>query len=346
MRTSDFNYELPEELIAQVPIEDRVASRLLVVDRCSGSIFDKHFYDIATYLESGDTLVLNNSKVLPARIFGEKEDTGAKIEFLLHKQVELNRWEVMARPGKRLKIGTVVCFDEGLSATVLEKKEDGLIDVRFECELSLFEVLHKIGSMPLPPYIKEKLEDKDRYQTVYAKIEGSSAAPTAGLHFTNELIEKIKTLGVNVCYVTLHVGLGTFLPVSEDEIDKHLMHYEYYEISEETADLINRTKASGKKVVSVGTTCVRTLEASAENNDGVVKSEARETNIFIYPGFEFKVVDSIITNFHLPKSTLLMLVSAFYDREKMLSIYHHAVESKYRFFSFGDAMFISDIADK
>lgn len=340
MRTDDFDYYLPQELIAQHALEDRASSRLLVVDRENDNICDKHFYDIIDYLNEGDTLVLNNSKVIPARIYGTKAQTGASIEFLLHKRHSEHTWEVMAKPGKRLKIGTEVIFPEGLVAVVKEKKEDGLIDVEFKYDGNFFEILHKIGTMPLPPYIREKLKDQDRYQTVYAQKEGSSAAPTAGLHFTNELLEKIKNKNVNIVYITLHVGLGTFLPVSSDNIEEHTMHTEYYEISEEAANTIRQTKENGKRVICVGTTSVRTLESCAAANDGKIVAENRETNIFIYPGFEFKVTDCLITNFHLPKSTLLMLISAFYDKDKILNIYKHAVDEKYRFFSFGDAMFL------
>ncbi len=340
MRTDDFDYYLPQELIAQHALDDRTSSRLLVVDRANDTIYDKHFYDIIDYLNEGDTLVLNNSKVIPARIYGTKAQTGASIEFLLHKRYSEHTWEVMAKPGKRLKIGTEVIFPEGLVAVVKDKKEDGLIDVEFKYDGSFFEILHKIGTMPLPPYIREKLNDQDRYQTVYAQKEGSSAAPTAGLHFTTELLEKIKNKNVNIVYITLHVGLGTFLPVSSDNIEEHTMHTEYYEISEEAANTIRQTKENGKRVICVGTTSVRTLESCAAANDGKIVAENRETNIFIYPGFEFKVTDCLITNFHLPKSTLLMLISAFYDKDKILNVYKHAVEEKYRFFSFGDAMFL------
>lgn len=340
MRTDDFDYYLPQELIAQHALEDRVSSRLLVVDRKTGQIEDRHFYDIINYLNEGDTLVLNNSKVIPARIYGTKAETGAKIEFLLHKRHSETTWEVMAKPGKRLKIGTEVIFSDELSAVVLSKKEDGLIDVEFKYNGSFFEILHKIGTMPLPPYIREKLDDQSRYQTVYAEKEGSSAAPTAGLHFTEELLDKLKEKGINIVYITLHVGLGTFLPVSSDNIEEHTMHSEYYEITEEAANAINETQKQGKRIICVGTTSVRTLESCAMYNCGKVVAESRETNIFIYPGFEFKVTDCLITNFHLPKSTLLMLISAFYDKDKILKIYEHAVEEKYRFFSFGDAMFL------
>ena len=340
LKTSDYDYNLPEELIAQTPSEVREMSRLLVIDRETGELQDKHFYDIIDYMEEGDCLVLNDSKVIPARIYGEKQDTGAKIEFLLHKNIEGNIWEVMARPGKRLKPGTIVNFGDRLSAQVLAKKEDGLIDVEFSYEGTFFEILNEIGVMPLPPYIKEKLEDNDRYQTVYAGKYGSSAAPTAGLHMSEELLERIKEKGIKIAKVTLNVGLGTFLPVSSDDLSEHTMHSEFYEITKEAADMINETKASGKKVIALGTTSVRTVESSATFN-GKVIPETRNTDIFIYPGYEFKVVDKLITNFHLPKSTLLMLISAFYDRENVLKAYEYAVNEKYRFFSFGDAsMFV------
>lgn len=340
MKTSDFDYDLPQELIAQTPLIDRSASRLLVVERKTDEIEDKHFYDIIDYINTGDCLVINDSKVLPARIYGIKEGTGAKIEFLLHKQIELNIWQVMAKPAKRLKEGTVICFDFGLSAQVLSKDEDGLINVKFTYDGSFFEILHKIGSMPLPPYIKEKLKDNDRYQTVYARDEGSCAAPTAGLHFTQELLARLKVKGVKIVTVTLHVGLGTFLPVSEDDVTNHKMHSEYYEISKDAAEVINKTKNSGHKVFAVGTTSVRTLESCAKNNNGKIVAEHGDTDIFICPGFQFQVTDALITNFHLPKSTLIMLISAFYNREDILKLYQYAVEERYRFFSFGDSMLL------
>ncbi len=340
MKTSDFDYDLPQELIAQIPLTDRASSRLLVVDRKTCEIENKHFYDIIDYINAGDCLVINDSKVLPARIYGIKEGTGANIEFLLHKQLELDTWQGLAKPGKRLKIGTVIHFDCGLSAQVLFKDADGLVNVKFIYNGSFFEILHKIGSMPLPPYIKEKLRDNDRYQTVYARDEGSCAAPTAGLHFTQELLDKLKKKGVKIVTVTLHVGLGTFLPVSEDEVTNHKMHSEYYEISQYAADTINRTRKSGHKIVAVGTTSVRTLESCAKNNNGKIVAEHGETDIFIYPGFKFQVIDALITNFHLPKSTLIMLISAFYNREDTLKLYQYAVKERYRFFSFGDSMLL------
>ncbi len=340
MKTEDFDYIIPAELIAQHAPEKRDSVRMLVVDRKNGSYCDRHFYDITDYINKEDIVVLNDSKVIPARIYGHKELTGAKIEFLLHKRYSQNRWEIMARPGKRLKPGTKVIFSDKLSAVVLEKKEHGLLDVRFEFEGNFFAILSEIGQMPLPPYIKEKLKDNTSYNTVYASVEGSSAAPTAGLHFTRELLDKLEQKGVKLVYVTLHVGLGTFLPVDKDNIEEHTMHTEYYEISQNAADIINETKKNGGRVFCIGTTTVRTLESSAKFNGGTVTPECRNTDIFIYPGFEFKVTDCLLTNFHLPKSTLLMLVSAFYTREKMLEIYNYAVGEKYKFFSFGDSMLI------
>jgi len=324
------NYYYTENLIN--------ASKLLVIDRKTGEMRDRIFSDIVEYFHEGDVLILNDSKVFPARIYGTKEETGANIEFLLHKHFEGNTWQVMAKPGKRLKIGTKVDFGEGLVATVLEKQEDGLIMVDFDFPGNdIFKILDKIGNMPLPPYIKEKLSDPDRYQTVYAHNVGSAAAPTAGFHFTTDLLDKLRSMGVTVAFVTLHVGLGTFLPVEADDIKDHIMHSEVYSISEETADIINTAKKEGRRVICCGTTSVRTVESSASIHDGHVEAETRSTEIFIYPGFKFNVVDSLITNFHLPKSTLVMLVSAFYDLEGVRKAYAHAVENRYRFFSFGDA---------
>lgn len=340
MKTADFDYNLPEELIAQTPLKERSSSKLLVVDRTTEKLTDRYFTDLLDYINSGDCLVLNNSKVLPARIYGVKEVTNAKIEFLLHKQLADNKWKVMARPGKRLKKGTRIIFSDNLHAEVLSKESDGLVTVAFQYSGSFFEELHKIGVMPLPPYIKTKLKENNRYQTVYAQDEGSSAAPTAGLHFTEDLLKKIAQKGVNIIYITLHVGLGTFLPVTTDVITEHKMHSEYYEISKQAADAINIAKQNGNKIFAVGTTSVRTLESCAQHNNGIIVAENRETDIFIYPGFKFLIVDALITNFHLPKSTLLMLVSAFYEKNKILTAYRHAVSEKYRFFSFGDAMLI------
>lgn len=340
MKTSDFYYDLPKELIAQTPIEPRDVSRLLVVDRNTGALEHKRFYNIIDYLQPGDCLIANNSRVLPARIFGTKSDTGANVEFLLLTQVGNNKWETLCKPGKKAKIGTEFIFgDNIMSGTVVEVKDDGNRIVQFECEDNFFSALDKIGQMPLPPYITEKLEDKERYQTVYSDELGSAAAPTAGLHFTTELMDKIKDKGVNIGYVTLHVGLGTFRPVKVDDVTNHKMHSEHYEIPEETAELIKNTKAKGGRVIAVGTTSCRTLESVA-SEFGSIKACDGWTDIFIYPGYEFKVLDGLITNFHLPESTLIMLVSAFAGYDNVMTAYKEAVEKKYRFFSFGDAMFI------
>lgn len=341
MTTKDFYYELPQELIAQTPLKDRTASRLLVLDRKSGEIEHRRFRDITEYLRPGDCLVMNNTRVIPARLYGVKEDTGGKIEFLLLKRIDLDTWEIILKPGKRGIKGARFVFGDGaLRAEITDVKPDGNRIVRFEYEGVWEELLDKLGEMPLPPYIKEKLTDKERYQTVYSKIEGSAAAPTAGLHFTEELLEKIKDMGVNTAYLTLHVGLGTFRPVSVENVEEHVMHSEYYEINEETAELINRTRENGGRIVAVGTTSVRTLETAADG-DGRLKAESGNTDIFIYPGYKFKAVDALITNFHLPESTLLMLISAFAGKDKVFKAYEEAVKDKYRFFSFGDAMFIS-----
>jgi len=347
MNINEFDYNLPEELIAQKPADKRDSSRLLVVHRENGTVEHKHFYDILDYLKPSDCLVLNNSKVLPARLFGVKEGTGAKIEFLLIKRIEGDVWETMVRPGKRLHIGDRVSFSEEKKfvAEILDYGSDGTRIVRFEYEGVFLERLEELGSMPLPPYIERAAadEDKDRYQTVYCKDEGSVAAPTAGLHFTNELLEKVKEKGVKIAYVTLHVGIGTFRPVKCENIEDHHMHFEEYYVDEENAAIINETKKNGGRIISVGTTSTRTLESAAvQDEDGTFKVVAGNdsTGIFIYPGYTFKVVDSLITNFHLPKSTLLMLISALYDREKILEVYDEAVREKYRFFSYGDAMFI------
>lgn len=338
MKTSDFFYDLPPELIAQHPAEPRDSSRLLVYNRECDFVEHKIFKDLPQYLKNGDVLVINNTRVLPARIYGEKRDTGAKVEFLLHKRKNLTDWEVLARPAKRLKTGSAVTFSSELSATVISIGEEGLLDVKFEFSKTFEEALYKIGEMPLPPYIKEKPKDAERYQTVYGKQEGSSAAPTAGLHFTSELLDKIKRKGVEVVEVLLHVGLGTFRPVKTDEISEHKMHSEHYEISAEACAIINKAKSEGRRVIAVGTTSVRVLE-SAASDDGILKPTCGETDIFIYPPYKFKIVDALITNFHLPESTLLMLVSAFCGRENALKIYKTAVENRYRFFSFGDACF-------
>ena len=340
MKTSDFYYDLPEELIAQTPVEPRDSSRMLVYNRESKEISHKHFYDVIDYLNEGDTLIVNDSRVLPARIYGTKIPTGANVEFLLLKQKEEKVWETLVKPGKKARTGDKFSFGEGLmTATVIDVLEDGNRIVKFECENNFFETLDKIGQMPLPPYIHEKLKDKERYQTVYSHELGSAAAPTAGLHFTKELMEKIKAKGVNIGYVTLHVGLGTFRPVKVDDVTTHKMHSEHFEVPKETADLIRKTKENGKRVIAVGTTSCRTLESVAKEHGEVVACDGW-TDIFIYPGFEFKVLDGLITNFHLPESTLIMLVSAFAGYDETMEVYKTAVKEKYRFFSFGDSMFI------
>ncbi|MBQ6530139.1 MAG: tRNA preQ1(34) S-adenosylmethionine ribosyltransferase-isomerase QueA, partial [Clostridia bacterium] len=340
MKTKDFYYELPPELIAQEPLSDRSASRLMVLDKETGSVEHKHFYDIIDYLNEGDTLILNDTKVLPARLYGVKEGTGGAIEFLLLHKHTLDTWEVILRPGKKAKKGARFLFGNGeLKAEILDIVNEGNRLVKFEYEGVFEEVLDRLGEMPLPPYITKKLEDKDRYQTVYAKNPGSAAAPTAGLHFTPELLDRIKAKGINIGYVTLHVGLGTFRPVKAEEVTEHKMHSEFYILPEETAELVNKTKEKGKRVVSVGTTATRVLE-TAGMNGMPLKSQTGWTDIFIYPGKEFHVIDALITNFHLPESTLIMLVSALAGRENVLNAYRVAVENKYRFFSFGDAMFI------
>ena len=343
MHINEFDYELPVDLIAQYPAEKRENARLMVIHRDSGAIEHRRFYDILDYLSPGDCLVMNNSKVLPARLIGNKETTGIEVEFLLLKRKQGDVWEAMVRPGRRLKPGDRVRFSEEplLSATILDYGDDGTRIVEFKYEGIFLEILEKVGRMPLPPYIQRESgeRDRERYQTVYCKIEGSVAAPTAGLHFTGELLDRIKAKGVYLAYVTLHVGIGTFRPVKCENIEEHRMHFEEYWIDEETADLINKTKASGGKIFSVGTTSTRTLE-SAASEDGTVRAGHGNTDIFIYPGFKFRVIDSQITNFHLPKSTLLMLVSAFYDREKILEAYKLAVKERYRFFSYGDAMLL------
>lgn len=340
MTTKDFYYDLPPELIAQTPLTDRSASRLLVLNKESGEISHEHFYDIPTHLKPGDCLVMNNTRVIPARLYGCKEGTGGKIEFLLLKRLELDKWEVILRPGKKAKPGSRFEFGGGLlRAEVLEVIEDGNRIVRFEYDGVWEEILDKLGEMPLPPYIKEKLSDKERYQTVYSKIEGSAAAPTAGLHFTKELLKKIEDMGVETAYLTLHVGLGTFRPVSVDNVEEHIMHSEFYQVSPETAEKINRTRERGGRIIAVGTTSVRTLETVADD-DGRMRAASGETSIFIYPGYKFKAVDALITNFHLPESTLVMLVSALAGKENIFKAYNTAVREKYRFFSFGDAMLI------
>lgn len=339
MKVSEFNYDLPEELIAQVPIKNRDESRLMVVNREKRTIEHKTFKDIIDYLEPGDCLVRNNTKVIPARLYGKKE-TGANVEFLLLNNIEGDIWESIVRPGNKLHVGTKVIFGDGLlEAEILDIMPGGTRKVKFSYQGIFNEILDQIGLMPLPPYIHETLKDKDRYQTVYAKYDGSAAAPTAGLHFTNELLEKIKEKGIEIANVTLHVGIGTFRPVKEDEVEKHDMHTEHYYIKKEDADKINNAKKNGKRIISVGTTSCRVLETVADEN-GLVKETEGDTNIFIYPGYKFKCVDNLITNFHLPQSTLLMLVSALSDKDFMLEAYKEAVKDKYRFFSFGDAMYI------
>lgn len=341
MKTSDFYYDLPKELIAQTPVEPRDSSRLLILGRNNGEIEHKHFYDIIEYLHEGDLLVVNDSRVLPARIFGIKEETGARVEFLLLKQISGNKWETLCKPGKKAKEGTKFTFGDGLlKATVVEVKDDGNRVVDFECDENFFAALDKIGQMPLPPYITEELKDKERYQTVYSHELGSAAAPTAGLHFTNELMDRIREKGINIANVTLHVGLGTFRPVKVDDVTNHKMHSEHYEVPEETAKLIKQTKENGGRVIAVGTTSCRTLESVATQYGEIIACDGF-TDIFIYPGYKFKVLDGLITNFHLPESTLIMLVSAFAGFDNVMNAYKNAVDEKYRFFSFGDAMFIS-----
>ena len=339
MKTSDFDYELPEELIAQTPLKDRTSSRLMVLDRSSNTIEHKHFYDILSELSASDVLVLNDTKVLPARLYGNKVDTDAFIEVLLLKDLGNNEWECLTKPAKRVKLGTVINFGGLLKAECIDLGEEGIRKFKLIYDGILYEILDKLGEMPLPPYIHEKLNDKDRYQTVYAKNIGSAAAPTAGLHFTNDLLEKLKEKGVRIVYLTLHVGLGTFRPVGVDDIKDHKMHSEFYQMTKDTADILNTAKKEGKRIISVGTTSTRTLE-TIMNKYGKFVECSGWTDIFIYPGYTFKAIDGLITNFHLPKSTLIMLVSALAGKEFILSAYNEAVKEKYRFFSFGDAMFI------
>ncbi len=339
MNLSDFDYNLPEELIAQTPIKTRDQSRLMVLDKKTGAIKHKHFHDILEELQSGDVLVLNDTKVIPARLIGKKTSTGAVIELLLLKDLGNNIWECLSRPAKRLKVGTIVTFSEKLQAEVVEKKDEGIVHVKLLYQGILMEILDELGEMPLPPYIHEKLKEKDRYQTVYAKNIGSAAAPTAGLHFTKELLDEIKKKGVEVLFITLHVGLGTFRPVEEKNILDHHMHSEFYQMTKEVADRLNLAKKEHRKIYAVGTTSTRTLEAIMHEYHEFRECSGN-TEIFIYPGFEFQAIDGLITNFHLPKSTLLMLVSALASREIILNAYKEAVKGKYRFFSFGDAMFI------
>lgn len=339
MKVEEFNYDLPEELIAQTPLEDRTTSRLMVVNRSKNEVTHHHFYDIVDMLNENDVLVLNDTKVLPSRIYGKKSDTSAKVELLLLKDLGNDVWEVLSKPAKRLHIGTQVIFSEGLKAEVVEKFDEGICHVKFVYDGIFLEQLSKVGEMPLPPYIHEKLTDQDRYQTVYARDLGSAAAPTAGLHFTKDLLDKLKAKGVTICYVTLHVGLGTFRPVMVDEVLEHKMHSESYKMTEEVANLLNEAKKNGKRIISVGTTSTRTLE-SIYKKYGKFVGCSDDTNIFIYPGYKFEAIDGLITNFHLPKSTLVMLVSAFASKDLIMKSYNIAIENKYRFFSFGDAMFI------
>ena len=339
MKTNEFDYNLPEELIAQHPTKNRDEARMMVLDKNTGDREDKYFYDIIDYLQAGDVLVMNDTRVIPARLFGHRPEKEEKIEVFLLTNTEGSKWEVLVRPGKKMKIGTEVIFSEELSCKVLEIKEDGNRIVEFYYEGIFNEILDRLGNLPLPPYIKEKLKDNEDYQTVYSKNPGSVAAPTAGLHFTKELLEKIEAKGIKLAYLTLNVGLGTFRPVNEDEITDHKMHSEFYTLSEETAEILNEAKKEGRRIIAVGTTSIRTLEAVYQKN-GKICADSGWTDIFIYPGFEFKVVDAIITNFHLPKSTLIMLIAAFTSKDIILNAYNDAVSKKYRFFSFGDCMFI------
>ncbi|MGN0522022.1 MAG: tRNA preQ1(34) S-adenosylmethionine ribosyltransferase-isomerase QueA [Eubacterium sp.] len=340
MKTSDFYYNLPDNLIAQTPVEPRNMSRMMVLNRCTGEIEHKIFKDLIDYLNEGDSLILNNTRVIPARIYGVKKETGAVVEFLLLKQKENTAWECLCKPGRKAKAGMEFIFGEGkLDGIITDVLEDGNRIIDFKCDRNIYEILDEIGQMPLPPYIKEKLTDKERYQTVYSEKLGSAAAPTAGLHFTKEMLRQIKDKGVNIGYVTLHVGLGTFRPVKVDDVTKHHMHTEHYILPKETAELINNTHKNGKRVISVGTTTCRTLESAATKN-GCICEDEDDTSIFIYPGYEFKCIDALVTNFHLPESTLIMLVSAFAGYDNIMNAYNKAVEEKYRFFSFGDAMFI------
>ncbi|MCE4955571.1 tRNA preQ1(34) S-adenosylmethionine ribosyltransferase-isomerase QueA [Staphylococcus haemolyticus] len=340
MNVEEFDYDLPESLIAQTPLKDRDQSRLLVLGRNSGNIEHKHFKDVIDYLETGDTLVLNDTRVMPARLFGLKEETGAKVEMLMLTRIENNDWEVLLKPAKRIKVGNKLSFGEGkIIAECIEELDQGGRIMRLHYEGILEERLNELGEMPLPPYIKERLDDPDRYQTVYAKESGSAAAPTAGLHFTDELLDEIRAKGINIAFITLHVGLGTFRPVSVEDINDHEMHSEYYQMTQETADLLNQTKKESHRIISVGTTSTRTLETIRRDYNEFV-AVSGWTDIFIYPGFTYKAIDGLITNFHLPKSTLVMLVSAFSSRENILNAYKEAVKLEYRFFSFGDAMLI------
>ncbi|NEW62235.1 tRNA preQ1(34) S-adenosylmethionine ribosyltransferase-isomerase QueA [Granulicatella sp. zg-ZJ] len=341
LTTKDFDFDLPEELIAQTPLKERSKSRLLALNATSGAYQDETFINVVNHLHEGDVLVLNDTRVLPARLHGEKEDTGAHVELLLLTNIEGDKWETLVKPAKRVKVGTVISFGDGrLKAKVIEEQEHGGRIVEFMYQGVFLEVLDSLGEMPLPPYIKEHLDDKERYQTVYAKEVGSAAAPTAGLHFTPELLEQIEAKGVDIAYLTLHVGLGTFRPVSVENLSEHKMHSEFYQLNQETANKINAAKKRGNRVIAVGTTSIRTLETIATANQGTMIASSGWTDIFISPGYTFKIVDGFITNFHLPKSTLVMLVSAFAGRENVLNAYQHAISKKYRFFSFGDAMIV------
>ncbi|GKQ42119.1 S-adenosylmethionine:tRNA ribosyltransferase-isomerase [Companilactobacillus sp. RD055328] len=341
LSTEDFDYNLPEELIAQTPIKDRDHSRMLVLDHETGEYEDHHFYEVLDYLNPGDAVVMNNSKVLPARLYGTKVDTNAHMEVLLLNNIEGDKWEVLMKPAKKAPVGTVVSFGEGkLKAQVLEELEHGGKIIEFQYDGIFMEILEELGEMPLPPYIKERLDDPDRYQTVYAKEIGSAAAPTAGFHWTKELLQKAEDKGIKLVYLTLHVGLGTFRPMTETDVDKHVMHSEFYRLDEESAATLNEVRANGGKIVATGTTSIRTLETIGTKFNGEIKADNGWTDIFIKPGYDWKVVDHFITNFHLPKSTLVMLVASFTGRENILNAYQHAIEEKYRFFSFGDAMFI------
>ena len=343
MDVKDFYYDLPEELIEQDPLEKRSNSRLMVLDKKSGDVTHRHFYDIKDYLRPGDCLVINNTRVIPARLIGEREETGGKVELLLLKRKSDDVWETLVKPGKKARIGSRLTFGNGLlKAEVIDIVEEGNRLVRFEYQGIFEEILDQLGQMPLPPYITHQLQDKNRYQTVYAKYDGSAAAPTAGLHFTKELLQEIKDMGVSIAEVTLHVGLGTFRPVKVENVLDHHMHSEFFQISQEAADMINETKRQGHRVIAVGTTSTRTLESAADEN-GFLREKSGWTEIFIYPGYQFKVIDGLITNFHLPESTLVMLVSALAGRDHIMEAYRQAVEQKYRFFSFGDAMLIADV---
>lgn len=341
LTTEDFDYNLPHELIAQTPIETRDASRLLVLDHKTGAMQDKHFYDIIDELHAGDAVVMNDSRVMPARIYGTKDDTGGHVEVLLLHNTQGDVWETLMKPAKRIRVGTQVTFGDGaLTATVIEDLEHGGKMIEFHYDGIFMEILEKLGEMPLPPYIKEKLDDPERYQTVYARQAGSAAAPTAGLHWTKELLERVQAKGVKLVYLTLHVGLGTFRPVNEDKIEDHKMHSEFYQLTEAAAQTLNEVRQSGGRIIATGTTSIRTLETIGSKFDGAIQADSGWTDIFIKPGYQWRVVDAFITNFHLPKSTLVMLVAAFTGRDTILNAYEHAIQERYRFFSFGDAMFI------